>query len=209
MCWRSGNWPRRTARSAGASRSPTASGCSRLISALTPRARCSAIRAQLAPGARPTTARRSPCRAAIASPAAGISPAAAAMPAGWAHMAPSSSPTARCGSTSSAGRRSALGCFRPSRRPCSTIGTRSACAAPRPNPTRSRIYSYPRNSPAPAKTRPCAAIAANSTPSRSRRSIRSGSPASRSASPAACSTLLSISRCARPRAALAGSPTTP
>ncbi len=45
----------------------------------------------------------------------------------------------------SAGRRSAPGCFRPRRRPCSTTGTRSGCAAPRRNPTRSRICSCPRS----------------------------------------------------------------
>ena len=152
---------------------------------------------------------RSRCRAAIASPAAGISPAAAARRAGWARTAPWSSRTARCASTVSAGRRSAPGCFRPSRRPCSTIGTRSGCAARRRNPTRSTICSCPRNSPARARTRRCAASAGKlyafpqQTPVFGRRS-----PASRSASPAACSKRLSSWPAARLRAAPAGSPTT-
>ena len=94
------------------------------------RARSSAIRAAHRPGARPTPSRARPSPAAIASPANGISPAAAGRPTGWARTATWSSPTARCGSTASAGRPCARCCSRPrgDPDPLDTLGMRGTAS---------------------------------------------------------------------------------
>ena len=72
------------------------------------------------------------------------------------------------------------------RRPCSTPGGRSGCAARRRTPIASTICSCPRRSAPRARTRRCAASAARSMPSPCRASTRPGSPPWRSASRARC-----------------------
>ena len=97
---------------------------------------------------------------AIASPASGISPAAAGRPVGWARTAMWSKRTARFGSTALAGPPNARSCFRRARRPSSTPGKRSGCAARRRTPIASTTCScpsvqcHPRGSDAAPRARP-------------------------------------------------------